>query len=88
MLTKVYWLTWVAIALFAGIVFLSGNLTTMLLVILGFIAFGMVFMGMMNVLPTAVTHPSPKVSRQVSEEVRARTAVGAQAPHGVRSVHA
>jgi hypothetical protein len=48
--------------IFLGIVaitYLSGNLTPVAGVVFGFIVFGMIFMGMMSVLPTGITHPAP-----------------------------
>ena len=38
--------------------FVTGNLTMLNAVILGFIFLGLTFMGMMNVLPIYVTHPA------------------------------
>ena len=54
MLTKVYFAFWALIVL-AGIgFFVTGNLTPLVEVVFGFIAFGMVFMGIISVLPTSV----------------------------------
>ena len=56
MLTKIYgfcWLTFFALAL---IVFLTGSMTMLALVTFGFFAFGLIFMGMMGVLPSIVVH--------------------------------
>lgn len=54
MMTKVYWALWALLILAAVAVFFAGYMTTGVLVVFGFIAFGMVFMGMMGVLPTSV----------------------------------
>lgn len=54
MLTKVYFALWTLIVLAAIGFFVSGNLTPMVEVVFGFIAFGMVFMGIISVLPTSV----------------------------------
>ena len=54
MLTKVYISLWLVLAAFAAGVYVTGNMTPTMVVFLGLIAFGMVFMGMMSVLPTAV----------------------------------
>ena len=44
----------------AGLVVLAtGNFTMMAAVVMGFIAFGLIFMGMISVLPAMVSHPSP-----------------------------
>lgn len=54
MLTKVYFALWALIVLAAIGFFVTGNLTPMVEVVFGFIAFGMVFMGIISVLPTSV----------------------------------
>lgn len=54
MLTKVYFAFWALIVLAAIGFFVTGNLTPMVEVVFGFIAFGMVFMGIISVLPTSV----------------------------------
>jgi len=59
MLVKVYWMTWGVVGLAALLLFAAGSFTTMTGVVFGFIAFGMVFMGMMGVLPVMVSHPAP-----------------------------
>jgi len=60
---KIYFSLWFALAAIFALVFMLGNLTLITLVIFGFMAFGMTFMGMMGVLPAVVTnatHPSEK----------------------------
>lgn len=54
MLTKAYIFLWALFLLAAVGIFVTGNLTAMAVVVLGFVAFGMVFMGIISVLPTAV----------------------------------
>jgi len=64
MLIKVYWSTWGFFGLVTILLFATGNLTMLSAVVLGFIAFGLTFMGMMGVLPTMVSHPpAPKAPR-------------------------
>ena len=58
MLVKMYWMVWAATAIAALMVFLTGNFTLMMATIFGFIAFGLVFMGMIGVLPLMVSHPA------------------------------
>lgn len=53
-LIKLYFALWVVIILTGLGTFATGNMTPAIAVIFGFIAFGMTFMGMMSVLPTAV----------------------------------
>jgi hypothetical protein len=43
----------------ALLLFITGNFTMMTAVVFGFIAFGLTFLGMMNVLPVAVSHAAP-----------------------------
>lgn len=54
MLTKLYFILWAMIAIAAIVVLITGNMTATAVVAFGFVCFGMVFMGMMSVLPTAV----------------------------------
>jgi hypothetical protein len=54
MLTKIYIALWFLIAAATAAFYVTGNLTEPIVVVFGFIAFGMVFMGMISVLPTAV----------------------------------
>ena len=60
---KFYSFLWVLYFVSAGIMWLAGVLTMLAIVVFGFIAFGMVFMGMMCVLPAAVSHPAPKKTK-------------------------
>ena len=56
MLTKIYALLWIVFFALALILFLTGNMTELALVVFGFFAFGLIFMGMMGVLPAMVVH--------------------------------
>lgn len=66
MLVKIYGMLWVIGIIVAALFFLTGNLTPVVAVVFGFITFGMVFMGMMNVLPSTVGHnaPAPEVKAE------------------------
>lgn len=59
MLVKIYALLWAGVGIAAGGLYVSGNLTMLMLVVLGFVCFGLVFMGMMSVLPATVVHAKP-----------------------------
>lgn len=87
MLAKIYWYTWLVIAAAAGLFFLTGNMTLSAVVVFGFIAFGMVFMGMMGVLPATVAQPAPKMNRS-SSEVPVRSTASTPLHHGAHSVRA
>ncbi len=58
MLVKIYWSICVVFAVSACILLLGGVFTIVVAVVYGFIAFGLIFAGMMCVLPGAVAHPA------------------------------
>ena len=60
MLVKIYWTVWAVMAFGAAMIFLAGYFTAVVGVAFGFIAFGVVFMGMIAVLPAMVSHPAPR----------------------------
>ena len=68
MITKVYFMLWGLLFLAAAVIFAIGIMTPMTLVVFGFISFGMVFMGMMGVLPILVTHPEPAKAIKIPKE--------------------
>ena len=78
MSVKAYLYTWGIFLLAALVLFLTGNFTMMASVVFGFMAFGLVFMGMMNVLPLAVSHPS--VPKPIQEPNPLRVANAEAAP--------
>lgn len=59
MIVKVYGMIWAFVATVAALVFLTGNFTELTAVVFGFISFGMIFMGMMGVLPSTMGHNAP-----------------------------
>lgn len=59
MLVRIYWTTWILFAVVAAFLFVTGTLNMLTIVAMGFVAFGLTFMGMMNVLPSMVAHPAP-----------------------------
>jgi len=58
MLIKIYWSLWIVLGLIAAALFAIGSFTMLTVVVFGFIAFGMTFMGMIGVLPVMVSHPA------------------------------
>ncbi len=58
MVSKVYSFICGLFAITAAFLFLTGNFPAITAIILGLIAFGLVFMGMMFVLPYTITHTS------------------------------
>lgn len=56
MSVKAYWSIWGVFAVAALLLFVTGNMTMLTMVVMGFVGFGLTFMGMMNVLPLLVSH--------------------------------
>jgi hypothetical protein len=86
MFAKIYWYTWLVIGAVAGLMYVTGNLSTLAIVVFEFIAFGMTFMGMMNVLPFVVTHIAPESPVAKREEKQSVPVVSVSIPSGARSV--
>lgn len=59
MITKIYAAFWIAVAILAGLTYLTIGFSMFTALVFGFICFGLVFMGMMSVLPSMVGHDSP-----------------------------
>lgn len=62
---KVYWFLWVLYFVSAGILWVGGVFTLTTLIVYGFVSFGLVFIGMMCVLPNIVSHV-PRREKAVS----------------------
>jgi hypothetical protein len=60
---KFFYSLWVLFFVSAAVLWLADVFTLLTLVVFGFIAFGLVFTGMMCVLPSAVSHPPAKRKR-------------------------
>jgi hypothetical protein len=56
MSVKAYWSIWGLFAIATLLLFATGNLTMLMIVVMGSVGFGLTFMGMMNVLPLLVSH--------------------------------
>lgn len=54
MMTKIYFLLWALYLIVMAAFYFTGNTTPTSIVVFGFISFGMVFMGIMGVLPTSI----------------------------------
>jgi hypothetical protein len=66
MSVRSYWSLWIIFAVVGMLMFITDTLTMFAGVVFGFVAFGLTFMGMMNVLPLVVSHPTehePEVAR-------------------------
>ena len=83
MLVKLYWSIWFAVVLIAVGLLLTGNFAKEAAVVFGFISFGLVFMGMIGVLPSTVAH-GPARGKTSDEEVEsfalARRVTNAELP--------
>jgi len=86
MLTKIYLYTWLVTAAAFVLLFLAGGMTMNTIVIFGFIAFGMIFMGMIAVLPVLAAHPNKEIAPE-APRVSARP-VTASIPHGAHTLRA
>lgn len=71
---KFYSFLWVLYFVLVGVMWLAGALNQVAIVAFGFVAFGVVFMGIMCVLPGAVSHPEPKKLKMKKLEKAVRTA--------------
>ncbi len=60
MLVKSYWSSWILFSIMAGIFLMVGSFSMVVAVVFGLIAFGLVFAGMMCVLPGEVSHMAVK----------------------------
>lgn len=67
MLAKMYWAVWALFALTIGAIYLVGAFDLTVAVVGGFISFGLVFAGMMCVLPHVVSHPSESHEEKSSQ---------------------
>ena len=73
---KFYSYLWILYFVSAGVIWLAGALTLVGVVVFGFMAFGMVFMGMMCVLPGMSSHPVQKIPKleKVAKPAKAKPA--------------
>lgn len=58
MLIRIYETLWLLIAIAAFITYITGNFGFTTGVVFGFICIGLIFMGMIGVLPFSASHPS------------------------------
>jgi hypothetical protein len=60
MLAKIYSFTWLVFFAIFLLTFFSGNLSMVAWTVFGFVAFEIIFMGMIGVLPITASHPESK----------------------------
>ncbi|HMT06502.1 MAG TPA: hypothetical protein PKA82_00755 [Pyrinomonadaceae bacterium] len=88
---KFYAAIWTVFLLVIAAVVLTGNLTTWAIVAFGFASFGLIFMGMMLVLPFVATHgenaphvtKEPAAAKVVADRQTSRAGHGFATPHHV-----
>jgi hypothetical protein len=80
-----YWMLWALIVAAAVVTFASGSFTSMAAVVFGFMAFSMLFLGMISVLPVWATHPALPAVEKVKPPIEAEAApvVAASESYGV-----
>ncbi|MFZ1702245.1 MAG: hypothetical protein WBO10_02135 [Pyrinomonadaceae bacterium] len=91
MTPRFYGMLWIGLAILAGVMFVSGAFNLLTLAIFGFILFGLVFVGMICVLPGTVSHPpktnadigvsAPRKSMPVGERVGSSVGLTGQPSH-------
>ncbi len=59
MSVRFYKMVWLVFAAAAALTYLTGKMTAIVAVAYGHMVFGLIFMGMMIVLPTGIKHPEP-----------------------------
>ena len=69
---RTYGFLWTLVLAAAGVMWLAGVFTLLTVVVFGFIAFGMTFMGMMCVLPSTVAHSGPQKHQVQKTEAAAK----------------
>lgn len=62
MYVKLYAAVWGLLLLVAATLAVTGNFSIMTAIVYGFLSFGMVFMGMMSVLPSIVSTPEGRTA--------------------------
>lgn len=82
---KFYGSLWIVFAASAGVLWLANFFTLLTLVVFGFIAFGLVFAGMICVLPGTVSHPTANKEKGHSAEREPQTKTFGKPAHTFRS---
>lgn len=72
---RFYGFLWILLGILAAILWMGGAMAPLAVVVFGFIVFGLVFTGMMCVLPSAVAHPTVQSIKESSGVIKLRPAV-------------
>lgn len=84
---RFYSLLWILFVASAGLFWLFGAMSMLVVVVYGFIAFGLIFAGMMCVLPGVVAHPAVKTSEVSMSTTNATKQVARDVDPSMASVH-
>ena len=89
MAKKIYTVIWALYFALAALFFVTGNLTMMTGIVFGFFAFGIIYFGMMSVLPSTVGHNAPREEPKPAPApaVAAKPAKESYVPAGSAVVH-
>lgn len=88
MIVRIYEMLWLAIVLVAALLIAAGQMTLTVGLVFGFVAFGMVFMGMMGVLPAAISHPAPEDPTDTERVVELKAKGRHRVHHPAHGAHA
>lgn len=84
---RFYSYLWSLFAISAGLVWLFGGMSNVVVVAYGFVAFGLIFAGMMCVLPGVVAHPTVKPDYGAKPATKATKRKAKEADPSMSPVH-
>lgn len=84
---KVYGSLWLVIVIGAALLLVAGYMTLTTVLAFGFVIFGLVFMGMMGVLPATIAHPDHREQAAGIEKPEPAISRG-RVHHAQKSAHA
>lgn len=82
-----YGYLWIVFAVSAGLLWLFGAMSMVVVVACGFVAFGFIFAGMMCVLPGVVAHPPQNEDRLEQSTTGASKEAATDADPSMAAVH-
>ena len=84
---RFYSYVWLLFAVSAGLVWVSGAMSMVVVVAYGFVAFGLIFAGMMCVLPGVVAHPPEAADQYAKVATRSHGREAQTADSSMASAH-
>ena len=85
MLAKIYLFTWLVFLVIFLLAFLTGSISLVAWNVFGLFAFGLVFMGMIGVLPVTSAHPNPE-NAPSAKPVKTKTETSFEVARSTQSV--